>query len=325
MDAISSYLKLFAVGGDTSSALFVLATGATVFLFALGISFLVLAAFDPVRRRLSELAVDTKPTGEMAARLLRLLDPVNRFFLPSEAGERGKMEQKLMYAGLRSPNALPLFYAVKTGLALLLMIAVLLSAAWLPQWSAFKIIFCAMLAAFVGLVIPNFVLDHMVERRQKMLRDGFPDALDLLVVCVEAGLGLTAALQRVSDELKFSHPELGIEFARVTAEMRAGMEREAALKSLAARTGLEDIRGLVSLLIQTLKFGTSIGETLRVYSEEFRDKRMQRAEELAAKIGTKLIFPLVFCLFPSFFVVAIGPAVVRIIDVFRFLGEKVPS
>jgi tight adherence protein C len=325
MDAINSYLKLFAISGDTSSTLFVLATGATVFLFALGVSFLVLAAFDPVRRRLSELAIDTKPSGEVAARLLRLLDPVNRFFLPSEAGERGKMERKLMYAGLRSANALPLFYAVKTGLALMLMVAVLVSAAWLPQWSASKIIFCAMLAAFVGLVIPNFVLDHMVERRQKTLRDGFPDALDLLVVCVEAGLGLTAALQRVSDELKFSHPELGLEFSRVTAEMRAGIEREAALKSLAARTGLEDIRGLVSLLIQTLKFGTSIGETLRVYSEEFRDKRMQRAEELAAKIGTKLIFPLVFCLFPSFFVVAIGPAVVRIIDVFRFLGEKVPS
>ena len=104
--------------------------------------------------------------------------------------------------------------------------------------------------------------------------------------------------------------------------MRAGIEREAALKSLAARTGLEDIRGLVSLLVQTLKFGTSIGETLRVYAEEFRDKRMQRAEELAAKIGTKLIFPLVFCLFPSFFVVAIGPAVVRIVEVFRFLGEN---
>jgi tight adherence protein C len=325
MDAINSYLKLFAISGDTSSTLFVLATGATVFLFALGVSFLVLAAFDPVRRRLSELAIDAKPSGEVAARLLRLLDPVNRFFLPSEAGERGKMERKLMYAGLRSANALPLFYAVKTGLALMLMVAVLVSAAWLPQWSASKIIFCAMLAAFVGLVIPNFVLDHMVERRQKTLRDGFPDALDLLVVCVEAGLGLTAALQRVSDELKFSHPELGLEFSRVTAEMRAGIEREAALKSLAARTGLEDIRGLVSLLIQTLKFGTSIGETLRVYSEEFRDKRMQRAEELAAKIGTKLIFPLVFCLFPSFFIVAIGPAVVRIIDVFRFLGEKVPS
>jgi tight adherence protein C len=323
METIINYLKSFAASGDTQSTLFVLATGATVFLFALGVSFLVLAAFDPVRRRLSELAVDAKPSSELAARLLKLLGPVNRFFLPSQAEERGKMERKLMYAGLRSANALPLFYAIKTGLALIFLLAVMVATAWLPQWSATKIIFVAVFAAFVGLVTPNFILDHMVERRQKRLRDGFPDALDLLVVCVEAGLGLTAALQRVSDELKFSHPELGVEFARVTAEMRAGVEREAALKALAARTGLEDIRGLVSLLIQTLKFGTSIGETLRVYSEEFRDKRMQRAEELAAQIGTKLIFPLVFCLFPSFFVVAIGPAVVRIMEVFRFLGENV--
>ena len=325
MDALLTFLKSLTSGAGGQSTLFMLATGATVFLFALGVSFLVLAAFDPVRRRLSALAVDTKPTGEAAARLLRILEPVNRFFMPSQIEERGKMERKLMYAGLRSANALPLFYATKTGLALLLMVAVLLSTAWLPQWSATKIIFVAMFAAFVGMVLPNTVLNHMVERRQKRLRDGFPDALDLLVVCVEAGLGLTAALQRVSDELKFSHPELGAEFSRVTAEMRAGVEREAALKGLAWRTGLEDIRGLVSLLIQTLKFGTGVGETLRVYSEEFRDKRMQRAEELAAQIGTKLIFPLVFCLFPSFFVVAIGPAVVRLVDVFRFLGERVPQ
>lgn len=325
MDALITFFRTLATGGGGQSALFMLATGATVFLFALGVSFLVLAAFDPVRRRLSALAVDTKPSGEAAARLLRVLEPVNRFFMPSRLEERGKMERKLMYGGLRSANALPLFYAVKTGLALLFLLGVLLSTAWLPQWSATRIIFVAMLAAFVGMVIPNMVLNHMVERRQKRLRDGFPDALDLLVVCVEAGLGLTAALQRVSDELKFSHPELGTEFYRVTAEMRAGIEREAALKGLAWRTGLEDIRGLVSLLIQTLKFGTGVGETLRVYSEEFRDKRMQRAEELAAQIGTKLIFPLVFCLFPSFFVVAIGPAVVRLVDVFRFLGERVPN
>jgi len=305
--------------------LFALTTGITVFLFALGISFLVLATMDPVRRRLGAMAADSRPSSDLAARLLRLLEPVHRFFVPSKSSERGRMERRLMYAGLRSANALPLFYAIKTGLALLLLLAVLLASAWLPQWTASKIIFFAMLAAFIGLVLPNYVLDHMVERRQKRLRDGFPDALDLLVVCVEAGLGLTAALQRVADELKFSHPDLGLEFSRVTAEMRAGIEREAALKSLAARTGLEDIRGLVSLLIQTLKFGTSVGDTLRVYAEEFRDKRMQRAEELAAKIGTKLIFPLVFCLFPSFFVVAIGPAVVRIADVFRFLGDKVAN
>lgn len=322
MDTILGFFQSLAVSANAQSALFVLTTGVTVFLFALGISFLVLATMDPVRRRLSQMALDSRPTSEMAARVLRLLEPINRFMLPSKGSERGKMEQRLLYAGLRSPNALPLFYAIKTGLALTLLMAVLSISAWLPQWTASKVVFFAMLAAFIGLVLPNYVLDHMVERRQKRLRDGFPDALDLLVVCVEAGLGLTAAIQRVSDELKFSHPDLGSEFARVTAEMRAGIEREAALKSLAARTGLEDIRGLVSLLVQTLKFGTSIGETLRVYAEEFRDKRMQRAEELAAKIGTKLIFPLVFCLFPSFFVVAIGPAVVRIAEVFRFLGEN---
>jgi tight adherence protein C len=325
MDTIIAFFKSLAVSSDTQSTLFVLTTGATVFLFALGVSFLVLAALDPVRRRLSAMAVDSKPTGEVAARILGFLEPINRFLLPSKGDERGKMERKLMYAGLRSGNALPLFYAIKTGLALVFLLAVLVAAAWVPQWTASKVVFYAMVAAFVGLMLPNYVLDHMVERRQKRLRDAFPDALDLLVVCVEAGLGLTAAIQRVADELKFSHPELGAEFARVTAEMRAGVEREAALKALAYRTGLEDIRGLVSLLIQTLKFGTSIGETLRVYSEEFRDKRMQRAEELAAKIGTKLIFPLVFCLFPSFFVVAIGPAVVRIAEVFRFLGERVAN
>jgi tight adherence protein C len=325
MDTIFDFFHSLAIGSDAQSALFVLTTGATVFLFALGVAFLVLASLDPVRRRLTAMAGDARPDNEFASRVLRMLEPVNRFLMPTKGKDRSEMEKRLMYAGLRSPNALPLFYAIKTGLALALLLGVLTASAWLPQWSTQKIVFFAMLAAFMGLVFPNYVLSHLVERRQKRLRDGFPDALDLLVVCVEAGLGLTAAIQRVSDELKFSHPDLGSEFTRVTAEMRAGIEREAALKALAARTGLEDIRGLVSLLVQTLKFGTSIGDTLRVYAEEFRDKRMQRAEELAAKIGTKLIFPLVFCLFPSFFIVAIGPAVVRIIDVFRFLGEKVPN
>jgi tight adherence protein C len=323
MDTLLTYFQALTAPSGAQHTLFLLISGATAFLFALGISFLVLATLDPVRRRLNEIAVGPQVHGAFATRLLALLEPLNRYLMPTKGSERGKMEQKLMYAGLRSANALPLFYALKTGLALLFLLGVVAAAAWLPQWSSSRVVMFAMLAAFIGLMLPNHVLDHMVERRQKRLRDGFPDALDLLVVCVEAGLGLTAAIQRVSEELKFSHPELGAEFAQVTAEMRAGVERETALKALAWRTGLEDIRGLVSLLVQTLKFGTSIGETLRVYAEEFRDKRMQRAEELAAKIGTKLVFPLVFCLFPSFFVVAIGPAVIRIVDVFRYLGENV--
>ena len=325
MDTILTYFQSMTAAGSAQHALFLVITGATAFLFALGISFLILASLDPVRRRLNEIAIGSNGRSEFAARVLSVIEPVNRYLLPAKGSERSKMEQKLMFAGLRSPNALPLFYALKTGLALLFLVGALVAAAWLPDWSTPKLVFVAMLAAFIGLMLPNHVLDHLVERRQKRLRDAFPEALDLLVVCVEAGLGLTAAIQRVSEELKFSHPELGAEFAHVTAEMRAGVERETALKALSWRTGLEDIRGLVSLLIQTLKFGTSIGETLRVYAEEFRDKRMQRAEELAAKIGTKLVFPLVFCLFPSFFVVAIGPAVVRIVEVFRFLGQNVSN
>ena len=137
-----------------------------------------------------------------------------------------------------------------------------------------------------------------------------------MTVCGESGLGPTPALQRVADELDISHPELGSEIGQVTAQMRAGVDREVALRGLATRTGLDDVRGLVSLLAQTLRFGTGISDALRVYSEDFRDRRMQRAEEAAAKIGTKLIFPLVICLFPSFFVVAIGPAAIRLTEAF---------
>jgi tight adherence protein C len=167
--------------------------------------------------------------------------------------------------------------------------------------------------------LPNFVLEKIKQNRLKKLRNGFPDALDLLVVCVEAGLGLGAAIDRVARDLDVSHTELAEEMRLVNVEMRAGVERPVALKNLADRSGLADIRGLVGLLVQTMRFGTSIADALRVYSEEFRDKRMQKAEEQAAKIGTKLIFPLVTCLFPSFFIVAVGPAVLRMIVVFRAL------
>ena len=157
----------------------------------------------------------------------------------------------------------------------------------------------------------------MIERRKRRLYNGFPDALDLLVVCTEAGYGLKPALQRVADELVIGHPELSEELALVNSEMRAGVDRVDALRNLADRTGLEEIAGLVALLSQSLRFGTSIAESLRIYSEEFRDKRMQRAEEEAGKVSTKMVFPLVLCMFPAFFVVAIGPAIVGLLDHFQ--------
>ena len=135
------------------------------------------------------------------------------------------------------------------------------------------------------------------------------------------GLGLAPALQRVADEIGVSHPELGEELGLVNAEIRAGVERGQALKNLADRTGLQDIRGLTALLVQTMRFGTSVADALRVYADEFRDKRTQSAEEQAAKISTKMIFPLVLCLFPSFFLVAVGPAVIGLIDAFAGIGR----
>jgi tight adherence protein C len=186
----------------------------------------------------------------------------------------------------------------------------------MPDLKSRNVLLYAIFASGFGMLLPNLVLHRMVEWRTRSLMNGFPDALDLLVVCVESGLGLAASIQRVSDEIGVSHPELAYELATVNAEIRMGVQREQALRNLADRTGLEDIRGLVGLLVQTLRFGTGIADTLRVYSEEFRDKRTQRAEEQAAKMGTKLVFPLVLFMFPIFFIVAIGPAVLRIIDAF---------
>ena len=155
-----------------------------------------------------------------------------------------------------------------------------------------------------------------MKKRQARLRKAFPDTLDMLVICVEAGLGLSAAMERVTNEIRHMHPDLAIEFAATSAEIRSGIDRGVALRSLSERTGLPEIRGFVSLLTQTLQLGTGVADSLRIYAEEFRDQRMQFAEERAAKIGTKMIFPLVLCEFPAFFIVAVGPAALRLLDSF---------
>jgi len=288
-----------------------------VFLFTGGLLFMLSWAADPARRRLEALDnAGRQANRSWTAVIAAAVQPFARFVMPTSGKERGTMEDKFVKAGIQSPRAMPVFYGVKTVLTLLFLAAWMLASNMLPQLSSQQVFFYAAFAAVIGLSIPNFVLNRMVERRQRSLRNAFPDALDLLVVCVESGLGLAAGLHRVAGELEVSHPELAGEMERVTAEMQAGMERELALRNLATRTGLEDIRSLVGLLVQTMRFGTSIADALRVYAEEFRDKRMQTAEELAGKLGTKMIFPMVLCFFPSFFLVAIGPAVIRLIQVF---------
>jgi tight adherence protein C len=301
-----------------SGLLIVAVCAAAVGLFFFGVSALVGRATDPARRRFEAIARDSASSNASGGiRTSLLLLP--GFLLPGNSNERSRMTDKVRHAGFKSPAALHYIYGAKVLLAIGLPLVWYAVSLFLSQLTSSRVIFVALLVSFIGSRLPNIWLDSRITKRHRLLRNGFPDALDLLTVCVESGLGLAAAVQRVADELEVSHPELAMELGQVNAQMRAGVERETALRGLADRTGLDDIRGLVGLLVQTLRFGTGVADALRVYSEEFRDKRMQRAEEVAAKIGTKLIFPLVLCLFPSFFVVAIGPAVIRIMEA---LGAK---
>jgi tight adherence protein C len=173
-----------------------------------------------------------------------------------------------------------------------------------------------------GYVIPGVWLARIAKRRQHRIRLGLPDVLDLLVVSVEAGLGLDQALQRVGEELAFAHPDLSDELKLINLELRAGKGRVDALRNLADRTGVDDIVSLVAMLVQTDKFGTSVAQSLRVHSETVRTKRRQRAEEAAAKTGVKMVFPLVFCIFPAVWVVTIGPAAIKFIQVLIPITQK---
>ena len=174
----------------------------------------------------------------------------------------------------------------------------------------------------LGYLLPGMVLARLAKRRAHRIRLSLADMLDLLVVSVEAGLGLDQAISRVGAELAFAYPELSDELRLINLELRAGKARSEALRNLADRTGVDDLSSLVTMLIQTDKFGTSVAQSLRVYSETLRTKRRQRAEEAAAKTGVKMVFPLVFCIFPAIWVVTIGPAAIRFVTVLFPLIEN---
>ncbi|MGD8615206.1 MAG: type II secretion system F family protein [Gammaproteobacteria bacterium] len=313
-------LQIFgALAGDPGQARWLLAgaLGVAAMLFGLGVLYLVLNLTDPLRRRLDRVAGRDRG-GHEGQSFANLVEPLSGYVLPKKDKEISAIRSRLIHAGYRAQNALASFYAVKTLVGLGFMALAVLSVTFYPL-STMHALLLVLGAGFVGTMLPNYVLAHSVKIRQRKMLNDFPDALDLLVACTEAGLGLNAALQRVAQEMAVSSPELAEEIALVNAQVRAGADRVDALKDLADRTGLVDIRGLVSMLAQSMRFGVSIAETLRVYAEEFRDKRMQRAEEKAAMIGTKMIFPLVFCMFPAFFVVAVGPAVLGVLNVLKGL------
>jgi len=313
------YDLVFAVIDDPQSMQIAIVAGAglAAVVLAMGILYLVSGASDPIRRRLSHFqGTEDLGDGRRVFNINTILGPITQYVVPTEELERSKTLERLAYAGYRAPNAMQIFYSIKAILTVSLPSIVYISSYWMPEINMTTFMLLMVGSATAGMFLPNFVLDKQVTKRIKKLQDGFPDALDLLVVCVESGLGLTQALKRVADEIIVSHAELGLELSLVNAEVGAGVDQVTALKNFSERTGLDDVRGLVSLLIQTLKFGTGVADSLRVYAFEFRDKRMQRAEERAAQIGTKLIFPLILFMFPGFFVVALGPAIIRLMSVF---------
>jgi tight adherence protein C len=237
--------------------------------------------------------------------------------VPEEGWEKSALRTRFMNAGWRNPAASGLYFASKSALALALPAVAGIALAFLPAArSGTKMLFLLLLAAAGGYYLPNVVLARIAQRRKREIFETIPDALDLLTVCVEAGLSLERALVKVSAEIHIKSVALAQELQLVLMEMRTGFSKEKALRNFSLRIGVDEIDALVAMLIQSERFGTSIGDALRVYSENLRDKRRVIAEEAAAKIGLKLLFPLIFCIFPTLLMVLLGPAGIKITRTF---------
>ena len=268
-----------------------------------------------IARRLGELGGDRDQSPaytEMVAKSLKRLS----HYAPKSASEMSKLQKRLVAAGFRGKEALPMFIGIRLGSALLAFGVASSPLVGRPN------VLVALGVAALGYLLPGMALGRLAKKRQHRIRLSLADVLDLLVVSVEAGLGLDQALQRVGEELAGTHKDLSDELRLVNLELRAGKARADALRNLGERTGVDDLSSLAAMLIQTDKFGTSVAQSLRVHSETLRTKRRQRAEEAAAKTGVKMVFPLVFCIFPAIWVVTIGPAAVRIVQVLFPLAQK---
>jgi len=270
-----------------------------------------------IDRRLEEL-IGGDREAEARPRFQSLLGLLKRVGekAPRSPKELGALRLRLVQAGYRRDEALTIFFGVRITFALLLFGIFSSSIIARPNMTL------ALGGLGFGYILPGMLLAKKAKRRSHRIRLALADMLDLLVVSVEAGLGLDQAISRVGSELAFAYPDLSDELRLINLELRAGKARSEALRNLADRTGVDDLSSLVTMLIQTDKFGTSVAQSLRVYSETLRTKRRQRAEEAAAKTGVKMVFPLVFCIFPAIWVVTIGPAAIRFVTVLFPLIEN---
>ncbi|MFL6636374.1 MAG: type II secretion system F family protein [Massilia sp.] len=294
-----------------------------IFAVVCGLAWLAAVLFAPaaLRARLASF-MGRADSGQAERRgwierVARAAKPLTKLSVPDEGWEKSALRTRFMNAGWRNPAAPTLYFASKTALALGLPALVGIVLALVPATLAnVEIVLLLLFAATCGYYLPNIILDRVVKRRKRDIFENIPDALDLLTVCVEAGLSLERAFVKVAAEIHIKSVTLGQELQLVLMEMRAGFSKERALRNFALRVGLDDIDSLVAMLIQSERFGTSIGDALRVYSETLRGKRRIVAEEAAAKIGLKLLFPLIFCIFPTLLLVLLGPAGIQITQLF---------
>jgi tight adherence protein C len=287
---------------------------AAALIVGMSFAFIVVPPSDPARDRLARLWREAKSaTPEISfrhkqkERAERVLQDVGKMILPWSK-DSSRTSVLLVRAGYRSPEAILAYQGAKVVLPLLIVILVLSTGVY-----RFNPILLLAIAGIAGFVAPDFWLTSRIRLRQKNILAGLPDALDLLTVCVEAGMGLDQAVYRVSQEIQVSCPELSDELKLMNMESRFGKSRAESMRDLATRTGVEDVKTAVAMLIQTDRFGTDLARALRVHSMTMRVKRRQRAEELASKTSVKMVPALVFFIFPAMFVVVLGPAVIALV------------
>lgn len=297
----------------------VLSTFVSIAFIVMAVYWLLFRPVSATAQRLHDLddgrggaAVQSIEANTMESLAARMAEPINRLVPPS-AKDVKKLQKKLMQAGFRSPSAPAVFRVTQLGLMIILPTIVLISYS-LSASPMMEALLPTLGAIGVGFFKPKFILNRLVARRKLRITWGLADALDLMVITMEAGLGLNAAMLKVCDELKTVHPDICKEFELANLEIRVGRERSEALRNLADRSGVEDLNSLVGMLIQADRFGTSIARAVRVYSDSLRTKRRQRAEQAAQKAAFKLLLPLGLLLFPTMFIIILGPALLNILD-----------
>jgi tight adherence protein C len=291
----------------------------SVALFVGSLTYVGLERSSPVRRRVRGLQRATTGGADYensiqgdAPTTAPIVKKVTTF-IPKSPKQMSRVQRRLAMAGFYKPKHIALYIVSEVLLPVLVFGAIFFA------FGMRGIVFAG-LGAIIGYLLPGMIVEYHARKRQKEIRNGLPDALDLLIVCLEAGLAIDQAILKSAEELRIAYPNLAEELHMITVECRAGKPRIEAFKNFAARTKVDDVRALTAMLVQTDRFGTSIADALRTYAEVSRTKRRQRAEERAAKIGVKLVFPLVFCLFPAFFVVTLGPGIIKFVQAFSSSG-----